>query len=102
PDSGHTFLTAGAGSGTGYVSAALSSDGKLGILYVPSTTPTLTVNMAKLVTTGQVTARWYDPTSGTFTAVTGSPFAASGSRTFKPTGTTSAGDGDWVLVLEAP
>jgi len=34
--------------------------------------------------------------------VSGSPFANTGSRQFNPPGKNSAGDGDWVLVIEAP
>ena len=49
----------------------------------------------------QVQARWYDPTSGGFTTVSGSPFAATGSRVFRPTGTNARGKSDWVLVLDA-
>jgi hypothetical protein len=47
-----------------------------------------------------VTARWYDPTNGIFSTISGSPFANSGSRNFTPPRKNSAGDGDWVLVLE--
>jgi hypothetical protein len=97
PDAGGTFLTAGAGSGTAHVSAALSSDGKLGMFYLPANPATLTVNMSKL--TGAVTARWYDPSNGTFTAVAGA--LSTTSQTFTPAGKNGAGDPDWVLVLEA-
>ena len=48
-----------------------------------------------------MTARWYDPSNGTFTAIAGSPFANTGSRNFTPAGNNHAGDGDWVLVLES-
>ena len=59
---------------------------------------TLTVEMSKLA--GQAAARWYDPTSGKYLEVHGSPFANSGSRQFSPPGPNGAGDADWVLVLE--
>jgi hypothetical protein len=48
------------------------------------------------------TARWYDPTAGTFTNIPGSPFANVGSMQFATPGTNAGGDDDWVLVLEAP
>ncbi len=60
---------------------------------------TITVDMTRL--RGPVTARWYDPTNGTFSTISGSPFANSGTRNFAPPGKNSAGDGDWVLVLES-
>jgi hypothetical protein len=93
PDAAHTFLTAGYGSSTSYASAALTNDGKLGIIYAPTAAP-LTVALARI--TGQVSARWYDPTSGAFIAA-----SASGSI-FTPPAPNAAGDPDWVLVLEAP
>jgi hypothetical protein len=55
--------------------------------------------MSKLA--GLTTARWYDPTNGKYVKVSGSPFANSGNRQFTPPGGNSAGDGDWILVLEA-
>ena len=54
--------------------------------------------MSKL--SGTVTARWYDPTAGTFTDISGSPFANSGSHNFTTPGNNADGDEDWVLVLE--
>jgi hypothetical protein len=98
PDVGHTFMTAGAGSNSGYASAAMSSDGTLAIAYTPATRA-LTFDMSKL--SGATTVRWYDPTNGTFTGVAGSPFANSGSQTFTPPGKNSRGEPDQALVFEA-
>jgi hypothetical protein len=67
--------------------------------YIP-TARTITVDMSKL--SGSATARWYDPSAGTFTAVSGSPFANSGSRNFSTPGNNFGGDQDWVLALEVP
>jgi hypothetical protein len=58
----------------------------------------VTVDMLKLSSTS---ARWYDPTSGMYTDVNGSPFAHSNTKQFTPPGANQAGDADWVLVLEA-
>jgi hypothetical protein len=96
PDSGGTFLTSAAGSGAARVVASVASNGKLGIIYTPGTAA-LTVNMARMI--GTVTARWYDPTSGAFTAIPG-PLSAT-SQVFTPPGRNSANDTDWVLLLEA-
>ena len=81
------------------LTAARTSDGSLVIAYMPSIRR-ITVDMSKL--TAISTARWYDPTNGEYTDVSGSPFANRGSRQFNPPGKNSAGDGDWVLVIEAP
>ena len=77
--------------------AARTSDGSLVIVYMP-TIRAITVDMSKL--TGTTTARWYDPTSGEYADVKGSPFANEGSRQFMPSGANKSDEGDWVLVLE--
>jgi hypothetical protein len=105
PDKSHAVVTGGYGSygGTDYVTAGRTPDGKLVMAYVPSNgtaTRTLTVDMSKLA--GQAQARWYNPTSGAYTTVTGSPFANSGSRMFTTPGNNGTGTSDWALVLETP
>jgi hypothetical protein len=80
-----------------YAPAARTSDGSLVIAYMP-TVRTITVDMSKLA--GSATARWYDPTNGKYVDAGASLFANSGARQFTPPGNNSAGDGDWVLVLE--
>ncbi|HEY2987081.1 MAG TPA: DUF4038 domain-containing protein, partial [Candidatus Binatia bacterium] len=101
PDQNHTAVTAGFGTfgANDYVTAARTPDGRLVMAYIP-TARTIRVDMSKL--SGLVTARWYDPSAGTFTAVSGSPFANSGSRNFSTPGNNFGGDEDWVLVLETP
>jgi hypothetical protein len=105
PDRPHQVFTGGRGHFSTedpipddtYVTAAATPDGTLAMAYLPFARK-ITVDMSKL--SGPVTARWFDPTNNTFTAIAGSPFANSGSRQFTPPGNNSAGDGDWVLVLE--
>ncbi len=82
-----------------YATAARASDGSLVMAYLPSVRK-ITVDMTKLA--GPARAHWYDPTNGTYVRIRGSPFANAGSRHFNPPGNNSAGDGDWVLVLETP
>ena len=108
PDQAHTVVINGYGRpallGTGsvtsdtYVTAARTSDGSLVIAYMP-TSRTITVDMSTL--SGVAVARWYDPTTGEFIDVSGSPFANTGSSQFAPRGKNHDGDDDWVLVLEA-
>ena len=100
PDQNHAVVTGGFGTyGTDdYATAASTSDGKLAIVYMPSSR-TITVDLSRLA--GTVTARWYDPSAGTFATDSGSPYANAGSQQFAPPGPNAAGDGDWVLVLEA-
>ena len=107
PDQDHSVVTAGYGTfndstaytaDSDYVTAARVADGSLVVAYMP-TLGSLTVDMTKL--SGPATARWYDPTRGTYTAIAGSPFANSGSHVFTPPGNNADGDGDWALVLQA-
>jgi len=96
PDINNTFMTGGSQSGA---LAAKTQDGRLALVYVISNTA-ITVNMSKMA--GSTTARWFDPSSGTSTTVTGSPFANTGSRSFTPPGATADGEPDFVLVLQGP
>jgi chitodextrinase len=105
PDQAHELVTAGYGtfSTTGtnlastYLTAALTPDGTLAMAYTPSVRA-FTVNMAKL--SGPVAARWFDPASGTFVNIAGSPLPNSGLRQFTPPGNNADGKGDWLLLLE--
>ena len=81
-----------------FAPAARTADGTLAVAYLP-TSRTVTVAMSTL--SGPVTGRWFDPTSGSYIPITGSPFANVGSHDFQPPGINKAGDDDWVLVLEA-
>jgi chitodextrinase len=106
PDQNHAVVTAGYGtfSSTGsigannYLTAASTPDGALVVAYMP-TIRTITVNMSKL--SAAVRAQWYDPTSGTYSSIAGSPFSNTGKRQFTPPGNNNGGLGDWVLVLGA-
>lgn len=106
PDQAHAVVTAGYGTyvdsgalgDSDYVTAARTGDGALVMAYLP-TVRTVTVDMTKLAVSAN--ASWYDPSTGVLTAVPGSPFADTGTRGFTPPGANAAGDGDWVLVLEA-
>jgi hypothetical protein len=93
PDTGGTLVTSGVGSGETRTAAARASDGSYALIYVPSTRA-VTVNLGQL-SGPHVNARWYNPKTGAYSAISGSPFTASGSQSF-----TSA-SGDWVLVLES-
>jgi len=106
PDRKHRFVTAGVGSfatrgsvdDSDYVTAALTRDGRLGIAYLP-TRRTITVDLGRLEPS--VRASWYDPTTGAYTPVSGSPFTGGRERELTPPGPNASGDDDWVLVLTA-
>jgi hypothetical protein len=105
PDQTHKTLTAGYGTfstkGTvdanDYATAARTPNGRVAIAYAPTIRP-LTVNMTQL--SGPVTARWFDPSNGTYIDIPGSPFPNTGSKNFTSSGPNHDGDQEWVLVLE--
>ncbi|HXT39284.1 MAG TPA: DUF4038 domain-containing protein [Candidatus Angelobacter sp.] len=105
PDTNHTIVTSGYGTfaSTGHVSdndyltAARTPDGSLIVIYTPVVRQ-FTVDMSR--SGAAATTRWFDPSSGTFVPISGSPFANSGTRDFTPPGNNTDGDGGWVLVLE--
>jgi hypothetical protein len=99
PDFTHTVVTAGYGSGTTTVTTGRASDGSFVISYLPAVSG-VTVDMTRL-TGSSVAARWYDPTNGTYSTVSGSPFPNTGTHVFTPTGNNSSGASDWVLILQS-
>ena len=131
PDQSSTYVTAGHGTAylrgesckanrhancitpDNYVTAAsYSTSSAFGLLaYIPCYATTVkygctgtggvTVALNQLGT--RPTARWYDPTSGTFTTICSPSGTAcsTGSQSFTPTGTNGEGDPDWVLVITA-
>jgi Protein of unknown function (DUF4038)/Putative collagen-binding domain of a collagenase len=108
PDQEHSVVTAGLGtygdikqtqvSKSDYATASKTPDGGFVVLYMP-TARTITVNMASLK--ANASAKWFDPTNGAYTSITGQPFPNQGTRQFTPPGNNHAGDSDWVLLLDA-
>ena len=105
PDTSHQVLTSGYGIYDGfgniasndYATAAMTSDSSLLIAYFP-TRRNVTVSMSKFA--GSVNAKWFDPSNGTYSTISGSPFNNAGNKHFSPPGNNSDNNGDWVLVLE--
>jgi hypothetical protein len=64
--------------------------------YLPGA-GTITVNLGQM--TLPLGAKWFDPTSGKVTSA--GDFSSAASQTFTTPGNNSAGDNDWVLVLES-
>lgn len=88
------------GTHSSRICQAIASDGSFALIWRPSATA-LSIHLSRLVP-AQVTARWYDPTNGSFRNATGSPFANSATVTFAHPGSNAAGGTDWVLVLGTP
>jgi hypothetical protein len=104
PDRDHQVLVKGFGhyskddsiTTDTYATAARTTDGSLVMAYLPDIRK-VTFDMSKL--SGQVTARWFDPSNAAFTDI--GSFANTGTQDFTPPGNNGDGDGDWVLLLEA-
>jgi hypothetical protein len=94
------LITSGSGtdSDQDYIAAAATPDGTLLVAYVPPANPgNFTVNTTGMGTV--VEGSWYDPTSGTYSKVSDTPFNNTGTRKFTTPGQNSTGKPDWVLVL---
>ena len=109
PDQNHTVVTSGYGTRdpgqnpncintNNYVTTSYLADGTTSVSYTP-TSANLTVDLSRI--SDLVTARWYDPTSGSYNTISGSPFSNSGTKSFSTPGNNSAGNSDWVLLLTA-
>jgi hypothetical protein len=48
-----------------------------------------------------VAARWYDPTTGSYQTIPGSPFTGGTSQTFRPAANNARNKSDWVLILDS-
>jgi hypothetical protein len=78
---------------------ARTTDGSLAVAYL-ATGGSAGIHLGAFPR--QVTARWFDPSAGTYTPIAGSPFGNTGDHAFSVPGKNSAGQRDWVLLLEAP
>jgi hypothetical protein len=107
PDQTHRVVTAGYGtfgdlqtrvSTSDYCTASKTPDGSFVVAYMP-TERTITVDMANLK--APAIAKWFDPSDGAYTTISGGPFANKGTREFTSPGKNHDGESDWVLLLAA-
>jgi hypothetical protein len=83
------------------ITSAVTSDGAWLLAYVPptgTTARTFSVDLGAM--SGAARARWWDPTTGAYTAIA-TGLANSGTQSFTTPGANGAGQNDWVLVLDA-
>lgn len=91
PSDTTTLVTTSQGSGTTRIVAARASDGTFALVFTPHVDFTIAMSA---ITHSSVRARWYDTTAGTYTDVSGTPFANTGTHAF------TAPTNDSVLVLD--
>ncbi len=99
PDFNHEMLISGYGTEKkdDYVTAAKASDSTFGMYYMPSSRET-TINMA--IFDAPKSIRKFDPTNNTTTTIATS-VPNSGNYTVAAPGNNSAGQGDWIIIIES-
>jgi hypothetical protein len=81
-----------------YVSAAATKDGSLLVAYIPPAHQgSVSINMSVLK--NKVYGYWFDPTSGSYSSDSTSPFDNKDVHLFTPPVKNSNGAADWVLLL---
>jgi hypothetical protein len=101
PDRAGKLITRGRASfgATEDIVAAVAHDRSWALAHVPVARP-FSVDLSLLG--APVYAFWFDPTAGKYLPVAGAPFHNAGRELMAPPAPrNSAGDSDWVLVLEA-
>ena len=95
PDTGHTVVTAGYGSGNTITTTGRTSDGQTIIAYIPNgNATTISVNMSQITSNSStVHGWWFNPQTGATTDL--DTFANTGTLMFTP-----PDHNDWVLVLD--
>jgi hypothetical protein len=98
PDAKHEILTGGQDAGPGNAAtAAADARRSVAVVYMPSSR-TITLDLARFHS--PVRVRWFDPTNGTYRRV-GTGEAGGRKRQFTPPPKNSAGEGDWVLLIQS-
>jgi Protein of unknown function (DUF4038)/Putative collagen-binding domain of a collagenase len=97
PDTNHLLVTSGYGSygSTSYATTGIANDNSFSMTYLP-TSSTITFNLGWF--SKQVYLYWFDPTNGSLTSITGSPFSNSGNQLITSPGNNHSGSTDWVLI----
>jgi hypothetical protein len=101
PDEAHVVVRDGYGKDTTAAVTARTPDSRLAVTYIPSTgvqSRELTVDLGQF--SGPVTARWYNPTDGRYTAAADGPLPKRGTHTFRTPGDNGTKTNDWLLVLQ--
>jgi Protein of unknown function (DUF4038)/Putative collagen-binding domain of a collagenase len=99
PDINNAFLVSGLSTDQDRAVASVADDGSFAVVYLPGIRD-ITVQL-NLLSGPKVNARWYDPSTGTYHAVAGSPFPNTGARVFNPLRLNHWGFSDWVLLLQS-
>jgi hypothetical protein len=101
PDFQNRLVTKGGGRGTGTITAAATANGKLGLIYIPSTgreAREFFVDLSRFA--APISASWFNPTDGRSTPAADKPLANKGVHAFRTPGDNGTNTNDWLLVIE--
>jgi hypothetical protein len=97
-------ISAGQGEGNGHIAASVTEGGSWLLAYVPpsgSSATTFSVDLRAMA--GAARARWWNPTSGAYTDITGGAYTlpnTDAARSFTTPGDNGTGTNDWVLAVD--
>lgn len=94
PDTGRRFLRSDPGAGFERVAAAVASDDRFALVYVPA--PRETSVAIETLSGPRVRLQWIDPVDGRRLAA-----EHAGASALVPPGPNAAGDADWLLLAES-
>lgn len=91
PKTDTSLITTAQGSGADKIVGALADDDSYALVWTP--TQNFTIDMSAL-SPSSVRGRWFDPTAGTYSAASGSPYSNTGTQAF-------TAPGERILVLDS-
>jgi hypothetical protein len=92
------LITSGGGTGTDLVAAVANPAGTHLVAYVPPDRRGMPFTIDMTAMSGMTRARWFNPSSGAYTAIANYP--NTGTQSFTPPGNNGSGYDDWVLLLD--
>jgi hypothetical protein len=101
PERDHNLVIDGYGSGDATAITAQTTDTKLSVTYIPSTGREprgVSVRLGQF--TGPVTARWFNPTDGRYSAINVRPRPGRDDLVIRTPGDNGTRTNDWLLILE--
>jgi hypothetical protein len=97
PKQDATVVSTSLGSGTARVCPTISADAKFGVIHT-NTGSAFTLVLSAFSGASSVRLRWYDPSNGRFTYL--NTYQTTGTQSIAYPGANSAGNSDWVLVVD--
>lgn len=97
PDGDGSFSGAASGAGSAQQSAAITRDGRLALVHLPSG-QAVTVDLSRMAGP-RVVARWFDPSAGSYTPAGEALATTAGRLRLLPPGRNRAGQQDWILEV---